>query len=215
MKKSHKLIVALIFLIIILLIIFLSKDFIIRKYFISKLENVDYDEYILELSINEKPSRIYYYTPESVMERHYNNDGNLKDFIIVNNFIENSQYYYYLNDNEITQGNVEFHFSDLNTINNHTLLNLLNKNYNNIKNTLKYIGIKDINNIKCYVLKFKIEPSTTFTIYLNKELLYIVRIDTHTSNSKENTSITNTNNNHIIYDYTLDLTLNKKYLFEF
>ena len=64
MKKSHKLIVALIFLIIILLIIFLSKDFIIRKYFISKLENVDYDEYILELSINGKPSAIYYYTPE-------------------------------------------------------------------------------------------------------------------------------------------------------
>lgn len=215
MKKSHKVIVALIFIITILLIIFLSKDFIIRKYFISLLENVDYDEYILEVSINGKKSAIYYYTPEYVMERNYDNDSKLNDCIITKNYFQNMEYYYFIERNETISTPTDTKFIKPLNINNDNLLTFLNQNFENDKKTFKFKGLENINNIKCYVLEFKDKNSLSTTIYLSKELLYTVKIDTHMTNMTENKFITQTIDNHVIYDYTLDLTLKQKYLFEF
>ena len=135
MKKSHKLIVALIFIITILLIIFLSKDFIIRKYFISILENVDYDEYILELSINGKKSAIYYYTPEYVMERHYDDNEQLNKDIIIKPYFQSTAYHYFFQTDETILTPEDISFIKPTHINNDHLLSFLDLNVEADKKT--------------------------------------------------------------------------------
>ena len=204
MTKSRKIVVALIVAITALLLIFFLKDYIIRKYFISKLENVDYDEYILELSLNNKKSAIYYYTPEFVMECTYNDSGELSDCIITKDYVRDMEHYYYTTNNETISIPIDLKSNRPQYINNEILLDLLNKG-----NKCKYKGTQVINNKKCYIFEFEDEQEIITTIYLNQKLLYTSKIDTYTPSNKTN------KDKHVISEYVLDLNLTKKYLFEF
>lgn len=214
MTKLRKIVAPLIVIIIVLLIIFLSKDYIIRKYFIWKLENVDYDEYILEISLNNKKSAIHYYTPEFVMERAYNDSGELDNCIITKDYIKDMEHYYYIDTNEIfyTYGNTKF--SKPSNVNNKTLLNFLKNENEYSKISFKYHGIKLLNNQKCYVLEFNDKQQNITIIYLDKELLYTKIIDIYLIDFQEKSFKNSTVKKHIICEYILDLNLKQKSLFE-
>ena len=82
--NKKKIFVICFLIIIIALIVFLSKDFIIRKMFISKLENVTYDEYIVSFVSNDINMRTYYYKRnDKYMTTNYNINNELYNFIEV------------------------------------------------------------------------------------------------------------------------------------
>lgn len=193
MNKFKKLIIAIIFIIISLVILF-GKDFIIRQYFIYKVENVDYDEYILTTSYNGKKRDISYYSDDVQIFRTYDNDK-LGDIITVYDYKKGMAYEYDII-NKNTKRDIN-NFVKPTNLNNHNLLSLLN-NTEDARHFL-YKGTENVNNRECYVLFFEKDSDNFTTIYLDKELLYTIKEE----------------DNHSILEYDLDLTLEDKKLFEF
>lgn len=203
MKKMNKLIIVIICIIMIGLIIFFCKDFIIRQYFIAKIENVDYDEYILTTSYNGKKSDINYYFDDVRMFREYNENEKLENIITVYDYKKGMTYEYDIVNN--TTSKDKNNFTRTININNSDLLLLLKNAYENRK--FLYKGVENINNRYCYVLFFEKDTDKYTTIYLDMELFYTVREEIYDNNALED--------KHKIFDYDLDLTLKQKDLFEF
>lgn len=198
-----KLIIVIILIVILSVIIFFSKDFIIRQYFIYKIENVDYDEYILTTSYNGKKRYISYNSEDFRIVREYDENEKLKDTMDIYSYEKGISYEYNVKNNiyAIDKNN----FTRITNINNMNLLLLLKNNEENMK--FAYKGIEKVNNRDCYVLLFEKDKDNFNTIYLDKELLYTIREDTY------NAKFTEKSNE--ILDYYLDLSLKQKELFEF
>lgn len=201
MNRIRKIIVVLICIFIICLIIFLNKDFIIRQYFIAKIQNVDYEEYILTTLYNGKLKEKSYYTENFGIIQDYDENGNIMPIVRVCDYTKNLEYQYNIAEDDIRKS-IQTEVLRPTNINNNKLLDFL-KNVNNIK--FNYKGHEKINNFDCYVLEFEDNQNTIVDIYLNKELLYIVKSDTYFFNHY---------NEHIVYEYILDLELKEKDLFE-
>lgn len=209
MKLNKKIIIALFFILLILLIIFFSKDFIIRQYFISKIENIDYKEYILTASSNNKKIAIYYYTSDTMYRRTYNDNEELNDDISILDYAKSIEYTYDIN-NHTTSPTNNINFSRDFNVNNDNLLEFLRNTTEQTKFTYK--GSETINNRDCYVFEFERFDESTYTIYLDKELLYTVRVQLYNPNFDDLHD--NSNNKYIIHNYTLDLDLKDKDLFK-
>lgn len=208
MKKLHKIIIFLFFIIVITAIIFFIKDFVIRQYFINKLKNHNYNEYILYTNCNNKKVSISYYTTNYMYQREYNENGELSNKIIIYDYDKNIAYAYDLTN--CTTTNIPFDFSKALNLNNNRLLDLLN---NTNSSTFSYKGSTTINNRNCYLFEFKCLDKNIYTIYLDKKLLYTILLDRY--NPEFNDVIDDTINQHMIYDFTIDLDLKEKNLFEF
>lgn len=200
MKEMKKLIIVIILIVILSVIIFFSKDFIIRQYFIYKIENVDYDEYILTTSYNGKKSEIKYYSENYDISRKCTKDGELEDIVVVNDYKKTISYEYNIKDNNYVKN--ENDFLQTRNLNNINLLSLLNNTEENRR--FSYKGIEKVNDRDCYVLFFEKNNNNYTTIYLDKKLLYTVKEE-----------ICNIEFSKDIFEYDLDLTLKEKYLFEF
>ncbi|MBO5397703.1 MAG: hypothetical protein J6A36_02040 [Clostridia bacterium] len=202
MNRISKFIVVLICIFIICLIIFLNKDFIIRQYFIAKIQNVDYEEYILTTLYNGKLKEKSYYKENFGIVQEYDENGERMPIVFVSDYNKYIEYQYNILKDDIIK-RIKNENLKPNYINNHNLLDFLLDNENNYK--FKYKGIEKINNQDCYVLEFENAEHTITNMYLNKEFLYTAR---------EENYILNNSNEHIIYDYILDLELKEKDLFE-
>lgn len=202
MKKKKNLIVVIILIIILSLIILFGKNFIMRQYFIYKIENVDYDEYILTTSLNGKKFDISYYSGDIHIFRSYNDKEDLEDIIKVYDYDKNILYEYNIKNNTYERN--KSNFIKTTTLNNSDLLIALKNVDTNRK--FEYKGIKQINNRECYILFFEKDRDNYTTIYLDKELLYTVREEVH----NKNLEVVNR-----IFEYVLDFTLKDKNLFEF
>lgn len=156
MKKKKNLIVVIILIIILSLIILFGKNFIMRQYFIYKIENVDYDEYILTTSLNGKKTNISYYSDDIHIFRKYDKNISYEYNITNKTYIKNKS-----------------NFCEIENMNNFNLLSLL-KNEEE-KRKFIYKGIEQINNRECYILLFEKDKEDYKIIYLDKELLYTIR----------------------------------------
>lgn len=201
MKKKKNLIVVIILIIILSLIILFGKDFIMRQYFIYKIENVDYDEYILTTNLNGKKFDISYYSDNIHIFRSYNDKEDLEDIIKVYDYDKNISYEYNIKNNTYVRN--KSNFIETTNLNNSDLLISLKNIDTNRK--FEYKGTKQINNRECYVLFFEEDRDKFITIYLDKELLYIVREEVHDKNFEDVDRI---------LEYCLDFTLKDKNLFE-
>lgn len=195
MKKKKNLIVVIILIIILSLIILFGKDFIIRQYFIYKIENVDYDEYILTTSLNGKKFDISYYSGDIHIFRKYDKNGNLNNVMKIYDYDKNISYEYNITNKTYIKN--KSNFCEIENMNNFNLLSLL-KNEEE-KRKFIYKGIEQINNRECYILLFEKDKEDYKIIYLDKELLYTIREE----------------DNYLTLDYDLDFNLQEKYLFEF
>lgn len=211
MNKLKKIIVVIIYVVIICLIILFSKDYIIRQYFIRKIESVDYDEYIITTSYNGKKKEIAYYTDDFGMVRTYDENEILRDTIMIYDYTKNVQYEYFITEGrkEIVKSQNDFN-SFLN-LNNYRLLNFLKSEDGN-KRKCSYKGIGKINNKLCYILEFEEIGTYKTIIYLNKELLYTVREDYIEIDMKKDNE--NIDFKHTVFDYDLDFDLKQKNLFK-
>lgn len=200
MSRIKKFIIVLILIFIICLIIFLNKDFIIRQYFIAKIQDVDYEEYILTTLYNGKLKEKSYYTEDFAILQMYD-ENEEKNNIVVCDYSKSIEYQY-----NMLKGNINKRIKT-ETIRpisiNNKLLDFLRNKEKDYK--CKYKGIENVNHQECYVLEFEDTDRMITDIFLNKELLYTVKIDTY---------ITNNLSEHIIYEYILDLELKEKDLFE-
>lgn len=209
MKIFKRIIIILISIIIIFLLIFLTRDAVIRHDFITKIQLVNYTEYILTLSVNNKKSAIYYYTPDFVAMRKYDDNNELNSQITVFDYEKCIEYHYNMDTNEITTSALT---SARDThVNNTTLLNLLKHGNIYDKKSFKYNGIETINNRECHVLEFKGKEGIT-TAYLDKERFYTVKMDHYISSIDKDINDT-TINKHIVWDYEIDFDLKQKDLF--
>lgn len=202
MNRIRKIIVVLICIFIICLIIFLNKDFIIRQYFIAKIQNVDYEEYILTTLYNGKLKEKSYYTENFGIVQDYDENGNIMPIVFVSDYNKNLEYQCNMLDYDIRKSIPIETLRPIN-INNEHLLKLLINTKNNYK--FKYKGTDKINNQECYVLEFEDSRQTITSIFLDKKLLYTSKIDTY---------LVNNSSEHIICEYILDLELKEKDLFE-
>lgn len=195
------------------LIVFLTKDLVIRHDFMTKIHSVDYEDYILTMSYNNKKVATYYYTSDFVAERTYSENGELENSITIQDYIKNTNYTYNLETNETFTNTKNYNTNRPTNVNNDTLLNFLNNANKYDSKNFKYKGNESLNNRECYVLEFESEETGTITtIYLDKELYYTARIDTYMPFIEDNAE--GTINKHIIKDYTLDLKLKEKDLFK-
>lgn len=203
MNKMKKIIIAIMVIIIICLITFFSKDFIIRQYFIAKIENVDYDEYILTTSYNGKKKEIAYYTDDFCILRYYDESENLENKVTVYDYNKGMEYHYnfLLSDTEVSKAYSNY-VKPRNINSDNILMCLKNDEHNQRKFMYKGIGV--INNRECYILKFEDVNKSEFTLYLDKKILYTVRKYTYDI-------MTNTN---VVIDYDLDLELKEKNIFK-
>lgn len=202
MSRIKKFIIVLILIFIICLIIFLNKDFIIRQYFIAKIQDVDYEEYILTTLCNGKLKAKGYYTEDFGIVQDYDENENIMPLVFVSDYNKNLEYQCNIFDYDMRKS-IETETVRSFNINNNKLLELLINVNKNIH--FKYKGNDTINNCYCYVLEFEDNEQTITDIYLNKELLYTVREENYGLNKESE---------HIIYDYILDLELKEKDLFE-
>lgn len=198
MSRIKKFIIVLILIFIICLIIFLNKDFIIRQYFIAKIQDVDYEEYILTTLYNGKLKEKSYYTEDFAILQMYD-ENEEKNNIVLCDYSKSMEYQYNMSEDSMKRS-VQTETLRPISINNENLFEFLKGTKNKVK--FKYKGIEFVNNQNCYILEFKDEEETITNIYLNKELLYTTREENYIGSD------------HIIYDYFLDLELEEKYLFE-
>ena len=75
------------------LIVFLTKDLVVRHDFMTKVQLVDYEDYILTMSCNNKKVATYYYTSDFVAERTYDKNGELEKSITIQDYIKNEKKY--------------------------------------------------------------------------------------------------------------------------
>lgn len=200
--SRRKIIIVLICIFIICLIIFFNKDFIIRQYFIAKIQDVDYEEYILTTLYNGKLKEKSYYTEDFSIIQNYDENEERMPIVFVNDYSKNFEYQYNILTCNINKRIKTENIRPINA-NNENLLKFLRDSKNNFK--FKYKGIERISNRDCYVLEFEDDEQTITDIYLSRELLYTVR---------EENYILNKASEHIIYDYILDVDLKEKDLFE-
>lgn len=190
-----KLIIVIILIVILSVIIFFSKDFIIRQYFIYKIENVDYDEYILSCTYNGRKYEISYYSNDIRIFRTYDDNEKIDDIITVYDYKKSIAYEYDIINKVLVKD--KNNFTRTVNLNNFNLLSLL-KNEHETRKFL-YKGIQKINNRECYVLFFEKYSNNFTVIYLDKELLYTVKEE----------------DNNGVFEYAFDLNLKDKSLFEF
>lgn len=206
MNKFKKLIIVIIFIAIIGLIIFFLKDYIIKQYFINKIKNVDYDEYIITTSYNGKKQEIEYYTEDACYTILYDENEKLSNLIIVRDYTKDVQYQYNVFDKSI----IPFKKSSMAErpleVNNNVLIHYFNHNKH-----FEYKGIERINNRNCYTFIFEEDEKVYHKVCLDKELLYVVRRDTYNSNINNDDILIK--NKHITIDYDLDFRLEQKDLF--
>lgn len=187
---------------IICLIIFLNKDVIIRQYFIAKIQNVDYEEYILTTLYNGKLKEKSYYTENFGIVQEYDENKENNYNIVIYDYNKSLEYQYNIAEDNMRKS-IQSEVLRSMHVNNNNLLDLLKDNENNYK--CKYKGIEKVNNQECYVLEFEDNQKKITDIYLNKKLLYTVKIDNYVANNFDK---------HKIYEYILDLELKEKDLFE-
>lgn len=176
------------------LIIFFFKDYIIRQFFISKIEYVDYDEYILTQYENGKKKQITYVGADFMIRREYDKNEELTDCTYEYYFDKSLQIQ---DDNEIENvdkiGVVDVRPCN---VNNDYLMKLLKSDKKFI-----YKGTKILDNRKCYVLEFEFN-GVNMVIYLDKELLFTLRKEIYENDRKS------------IHNYKLDLELKEKDIFK-
>lgn len=211
MKNLKTIIIILILVIFVGLCIYLARDFFNRHDFLTQMQLVDYDEYILTFSINNKKTAIYYSTHDFVAMREYNDSGELNNHIIIYNYDQCLKYDYDIDTEETS-------ISPLPTtrdthVNNQDVLNLLKNGNIFNKQKFEYKETETINNRECHVLAFKGKHDTSTTVYVDKEFLYTVKID-HYVPSLKNDIENVTNNKHITWEYTMDFELKQKDLFD-
>lgn len=188
----------LIIIVIICLSLFIFRNSIIRQYFISKIEYVDYDEYILIDYLNDKKNKASYVGADFMVVLGYNEKEEV-EHIVEYDYNKMLQHQYnVLEDGGDKDGNNGDRPLNLN---NEQLLVLLKS-----KKRLSYKGIEKVIGRDVYVLKFDFKQNNVITIYLDKDLLYTVRYEE--KYAKQNTD------SNIINDYELDLELKHKDLFK-
>ncbi len=192
MKK--KLVVVL----IICLSLLIFHNFLIRQYFISKIEYVDYDEYILLDYLNGKKNKASYVGADFMIVIGYNAEEKI-ECVWTYDYDKRIEYQYNMQEDDLKKvGNNEDRPINLN---NGQLTALLK---NNTK--FKLIGTDEINNRSCYILEFKTSEASVIAIYLDKELLYTVKyVEKFIGERKEK---------NIINDYELDLELKHRDIFK-
>ena len=192
MKK--KLVVVL----IICLSLLIFHNFLIRQYFISKIEYVNYDEYILLDYLNGKKNKASYVGADFMIVIGYNAEEKI-ECVWTYDYDKRIEYQYNMQEDDLKKvGNNEDRPINLN---NGQLTALLK---NNTK--FKLIGTDGINNRSCYILEFKTSEASVIAIYLDKELLYTVKyVEKFIGERKEK---------NIINDYELDLELKHRDIFK-
>lgn len=183
---------------IICLSLFIFRDFIIRQYFISKIEYVDYDEYILIDYLNGKKNKASYVGADSMVVLEYDLDENI-ECVFTYDYDKRTRYEYNLEEYDINKdgnnGNRPIN------LNNEHLLDLLKS-----KSKFNYKGIKNLKSREAYVLELIPSKENRIIMYLDKELLYVLKSEEKFLNTNEDKNI--------LHDYELDLELKHKNLFE-
>ncbi|MCX4303356.1 MAG: hypothetical protein OSJ66_05065 [Clostridia bacterium] len=206
--------------IIIALIVFLSKDFIIRKMFISKLENVTYDEYIVSFVSNDINMGTYYYKRnDKYMTRNYNSNNELYNFIEVTDIKNKKSYTYYCDTKEIDNEKVcEIIEPSLGW--NENVLDMLKNENQQEKLSFRYLGTENKDNINCYKMIFEDGTGWSCTVYVDKINCVVIKLDFDMSKIMKEDELKNseemgqTINGHIIWKYDWDFELKQKDLFE-
>lgn len=188
----------LIIVVIICLSLFIFRDFIIRQYFISKIEYVDYDEYILIDYLNGKKNKASYIGADFMIVLGYNEKEEV-EHIVEYDYDKMLQY-----QSNLATGEVDRTANNENrpmNLDNDRLLELLKSNAK-----FKVKSLEKKNNINCYILEFKPEKKHIITMYLDKINLYTV---------KHNEEFLDCNKDkNLVHNYELDLELKHKDLFE-
>lgn len=188
----------LIIVVIICLSLFIFRDFIIRQYFISKIEYVDYDEYILIDYLNGKKNKASYIGADFMIVLGYNEKEEV-EHIVEYDYDKMLQY-----QSNLATGEVDRTANNENrpmNLDNDRLLELLKSNAK-----FKVKSLEKTNNINCYILEFKPEKKHIITMYLDKINLYTV---------KHNEEFLDCNKDkNLVHNYELDLELKHKDLFE-
>lgn len=188
----------LIIVVIICLSLFIFRDFMIRQYFISKVEYVDYDEYILIDYLNGKKNKASYVGADSMVVLEYDLDENI-ECVFTYDYDKRTRYEYNLEEYDINKdgnnGNRPIN------LNNEHLLDLLKS-----KSKFNYKGIKNLKSREAYVLELIPSKENRIIMYLDKELLYVLKSEEKFLNTNEDKNI--------LHDYELDLELKHKNLFE-
>lgn len=189
----------LIIVVIICLSLFIFRDFIIRQYFISKIEYVDYDEYILIDYLNGKKNKASYVGADFMTVLEYDLEGKEIENVTVYDYNKMTEHQQNLSTDEADRkANNENRPMNLN---NDCLLELLKSNAK-----FKVKSLEKTNNINCYILEFKPEKKHIITMYLDKINLYTV---------KHNEEFLDCNKDkNLVHNYELDLELKHKDLFE-
>ncbi len=188
----------LIIIVIICLSLFIFRNSIIRQYFISKIEYVDYDEYILIDYLNGKKNKASYVGADFMVVLGYNEKEEV-EYIWKYDYNKMLQHQNNLVDN-ITDKNANNGDRPIN-LNNERLLGLLRS-----RTKLEYKGINNIDSRECYTLKFEFEKENFIVIYLDKELLYTNQVEEVFNEGNESKTE--------VYNYELDLKLKHNDLFE-
>lgn len=217
--NKKKIFVICFLIIIIALIVFLSKDFIIRKMLISKLENVSPDEYIVTYINNNR-----------IFQSEYFKAGD-KRIVRVYDYEEINDYYNYLEVSDIKNKEVYTYYIDTKEIdgqknkvdqidskfcwNGYILDTLKDENL-----SFRYLGTEAVDNTKCYKMIFKDGTGWSCTAYVDKNNCVVIKQDFDLSkiikedDLKNSEEMGQTINGHIIFDYKWDFELKQKGLFE-
>lgn len=189
----------LIIVVIICLSLFIFRDFIIRQYFISKIEYVDYDEYILIDYLNGKKNKASYVGADFMIVLDYDLNGEKVEIVSITDYDKILQHQYNLltDETDITANNENRPMN----LNNDRLLELLKSNAK-----FKVKSLEKTNNINCYILEFKPEKKHIITMYLDKINLYTVKYNEEFLDCNKDKNL--------VHNYELDLELKHKDLFE-
>ena len=188
----------LIIIVIICLSLFIFRNSIIRQYFISKIEYVDYDEYILIDYLNGKKNKASYVGADFMVVLGYNEKEEVES-VWVYDYDKKVKCEYNLvtGETDRTANNENRPIS----LNNDYLLELLHS-----KAKFKFEFIKEIHSTNSYAFEFRPTREHIITMYLDKELLYTVEyVEEFLDTNKDKT---------MIHNYELDLELKHKDLFK-
>lgn len=189
----------LIIIVIICLILFIFRNSIIRQYFISKIEYVDYDEYILIDYLNGKKNKASYVGADFMVVLEYDLEGEKVENVTIYDYdkMTEHQQNFATEENDRKANNENRPIS----LNNDYLLELLHS-----KAKFKFGFIKEIHSTNSYAFEFRPTREHIITMYLDKELLYTVEyVEEFLDTNKDKT---------MIHNYELDLELKHKDLFK-
>lgn len=209
------------FTLILLLTIFFSKDFIFRRVFISKLENVNFEEYIVTfISNNQKKETYYCKSKDKYISRGYDENNELYNFEYVTD-VKNKKSYTYDFDTEKIDNEKEIEKAEPVFSWNEDVLKMLKNEDSKQSFSFKYLGIENIDNIKCYKMIFEDGTGWSCTAYVNKETLNTMKLDFDLEKIltekelEESENLKQTvNHGHVIWEYDWDFELNQEELFK-